>query len=82
MKKITDERLVLRNLQNIRIVYIVQTLGILIILAYELIQGGMDGMRNNPVWIVFMVSIVVSAYLSMNVSLAHENVKKIQKNLF
>ena len=45
MKKITDERLVLRNLQHIRIAFIVQTLGILSILGYELYQGGLEGMR-------------------------------------
>jgi len=75
MKKITDERLVLRNLQNTRIVYIVQTFGILCILGYNLFTSGIDGMRDNPIWLVFMVSAIVSAYLSMSISVEHE--KKI-----
>lgn len=76
MKKITDERLVLKNLQNIKIAYIVQTIGILAILGYDCYKGGVAAMRENPLWLVFMATAVVSAYLSMNVSVAHE--KEIQ----
>lgn len=72
MKKIKDERLVLRNLQHIRIAYFVQTLGILLILGYELIRGGLEGMRDNPIWSVFMVMTVVYAYLSMSTNVEHE----------
>lgn len=72
MKKITDERLILRNLQHIRIAYFVQTLGILLILGYELIRGGLEGMRDNPVWAVFMVTTIVYAYLSMSTNVEHE----------
>ncbi|HWI47641.1 MAG TPA: hypothetical protein VNU45_05360 [Rummeliibacillus sp.] len=76
MKKITDERLVLRNLQNTRIVYIVQTFGILCILGYELFMNGIEAMHNNPLWLVFMISGIVAAYLSMSISVEHE--KKIR----
>lgn len=72
MKRITDERLILRNLQNIKIVYIVQTIGILIILGFEFFKGGLEGMRDNPLWIVFILTGVVAAYLSMSVSVEHE----------
>ncbi|REJ11022.1 hypothetical protein [Halobacillus trueperi] len=72
MKKIRDERLQLKNLKNIRVVYIVQTLGILAILGYDLTTKGLDGMTSNPVWIVFMVSVIVNAYLSMTISVDHE----------
>ena len=44
MQKIKDERLKLKNLQNIRITYGVQTLGILGILIYEWVTKGIDGM--------------------------------------
>lgn len=73
MKKITDERLVLQNLKNIRIAYIVQTIGILGILGYDLVTKGLKGMRDNPLWLVFMITAVVSGYLSMNISVEHEN---------
>lgn len=79
MKKITDERLILRNLQNIKITYIVQTIGILGILGYELVQGGLEGMRQNPLWLVFMLTTVVYAYLSMSVSVEHETETKNPK---
>ncbi|MGG0655638.1 hypothetical protein [Rummeliibacillus pycnus] len=79
MKKITDERLVLRNLQNIRVVYIVQTFGILCILGYELFMNGFKAMNENPVWFVFIISGAVSAYLSMSISVEHE--KEIRNTL-
>ncbi|MFF2242316.1 hypothetical protein ACFVUU_30145 [Bacillus thuringiensis] len=82
MKKITDERLILRNLKNVRITYIVQTIGILCILGYDLFQGGLDGMRENPLWMVFILTSVVSAYLSISVSVEHEKeIKNPKKSL-
>ncbi|MDY0854339.1 hypothetical protein SPE26_23505 [Bacillus thuringiensis] len=81
MKKITDERLILRNLKNVRITYVVQTIGILCILGYEFFQGGIDGMRENPLWMVFILTSVVSAYLSMSVSVEHEKEMRNPKKL-
>ncbi|MET4563587.1 hypothetical protein ABIA69_004808 [Lysinibacillus parviboronicapiens] len=75
MKKITDERLVLQNLKNIRIAFIIQTIGILGILGYDFVTKGLDGMRENPLWLVFMITAVISAYLSMSVSADHESNK-------
>lgn len=72
MKKITDERLIFKNLQNIKIAYIIQTLGILCILGYDFFQGGLEKMRSNPLWFLFILTSVVSAYLSMSVSIEHE----------
>lgn len=76
MKKINDERLQLQNLKNIRILFIIQTIGIIGILGYDLITKGMDGMRENPLWFVFILTGVVSAYLSMSISVDHESSKK------
>ena len=72
MEKIKDERLIMRNLQNIRIVYIVQTIGILGILAHSFFQGGLDEMRANPLWLLFMLTTILSAYLSMRLSVENE----------
>ncbi|MCG7337563.1 hypothetical protein MHZ95_20180 [Sporosarcina sp. ACRSM] len=72
MKKITDERLILRNLQNTRIAYVVQTIGILCILGYNFFQGGLEKMRENPLWLVLILTTVVYFYLSMSVSVEHE----------
>lgn len=83
MKKITDERLVLQNLKNIRTAYIIQTVGILGILGYDLVTKGLGGMRENPLWIVFMMTTIISAYLSMSISADHEGNKvNPQKSLF
>lgn len=76
MKKITDERLQLKNLRDIRVLFIVQSIGIIGILAYDLVTKGMDGMTDNPLWFVFIITVVVSAYLSMSISVDHESDKK------
>lgn len=72
MKKITDERLVIQNLKNIRILYIIQTIGILCILGYDLITVGFEGMKENPLWLLILVITMISAYLSMSISADHE----------
>ena len=72
MKKIRDERLILRNLKNIRIVFVIQTLGIVGILGYDLVTKGMDAMTSNPLWPLLMISMVIYAYLSMSISVEHE----------
>ncbi len=72
MKKITDERLIIRNLQHIKIAFIVQTIGILCILGYEVFKGGVEGMTKNPLWLVFMLTTVIYGYLNMSVSVEHE----------
>jgi len=82
MKKITDERLILRNLQHIKITYIVQTIGILCILGYELFQGGIEEMRQTPLWIIFILTSVVHAYLSMSVNVENEKRLKSPKRSF
>lgn len=76
MKKITDERLIVRNLQHIKIAFIVQTIGILCILGYEVFKGGVEGMTKNPLWIVFMLTSVIYGYLNMSVSVEHEKKPK------
>lgn len=81
MKKITDERLVLRNLHNVRVTYIVQTIGILLILGYEFLQNGMEGVTNHPLWLVFILTSIVYAYLSMSVSVEHEREIKLPESL-
>lgn len=79
MKKIRDERLILKNLKNVRIAYIVQTVGILGILGYDFLTKGLEGMRQNPLWMVFMITIIVFTYLSMGISVDHESDEKSPK---
>ncbi|RYG71510.1 hypothetical protein EU245_13935 [Lentibacillus lipolyticus] len=79
MSLTTDERLISKNLQKIRVAYAVQTLGVVAILGYDLIAEGMDGMKENPLWIVFIVSTTILAFLSMNISVDHESNKRSAK---
>ncbi|MFI8684827.1 hypothetical protein [Rossellomorea sp. NPDC077527] len=72
MKKITDERLILQNLKNIRVLFLFQNVGIIGILAYDFITSGLSGMTDNPLWFLFIMTTIVSAYLSMNISVNHE----------
>ncbi|GAA0387277.1 hypothetical protein [Paenibacillus motobuensis] len=75
MKKITDERLILLNLKNIRIAFIIQTLGVLGILGYDAVKKGLEGMTENPLWLVFIITSVILGYLSMSSSVDHESEK-------
>jgi len=79
MKKITDERLQLQNLKNIRVLFLIQTVGIIAILAYDLVTKGMEGMTGNPLWFVLLITGVASAYLSMSISIDHESSEKSPK---
>lgn len=69
MRRIKDERLIIKNLKNIRITFLVQTIGIVLILLYDVITEGLTGLTNNPLWLVFMISIVVLNFLNINVSM-------------
>ncbi|OQR53536.1 hypothetical protein [Bacillus sp. CDB3] len=81
MKKITDERLILRNLKNIRVIFIVQTIGILCILGYDCFQGGLDRMRENPLWMLLILTSVASTYLSLSINVEQEGpIKNPQKS--
>ncbi|MEH7444862.1 hypothetical protein V7201_21395 [Bacillus sp. JJ1122] len=83
MKKIKDERLILSNLEHIKVTYIIQTIGILSILGYDFFQGGLEGMRQNPLWLVFILTSVVYAYLSMRENVEKEKeVKQPRKSFF
>ncbi|MFC5541363.1 hypothetical protein ACFPOH_06150 [Ureibacillus suwonensis] len=73
MKKIGDERLKLQNLKNIRIVYFIQTFGIICILGYDWVTKGFDAMWDNPLWMLFMLTTVISAYLSMGIAADYES---------
>lgn len=76
IQRIKDERLILKNLQNIRVAYVVQTLGILGILGYDYVTKGMEGMIKNPLWFLFIVTTIVLAFLSMNIRVDYESSKK------
>ena len=80
MKKIKDERLILRNLMNIRIAWIVQNLAILIFLVYQIIKSqDTSGVftYGNPLWAVFTIGTYTLIVLSVNVSGPMEDKEKM-----
>lgn len=82
MKRINDERLKRRQLENIRIAFIVQTLGLIAILVYDAFTKGFDEITNNPVWFVFIITVVVLTYLSMGISVEYERGKNSPEKSF
>lgn len=80
LQRINDERLIIKNMTNIRLVYALQTLGIVGLLGYDFISNGLSSIKENPLWIVFVASTVVLAFMSFNSDerLAYENLKKIR----
>ncbi|WP_416825301.1 branched-chain amino acid ABC transporter substrate-binding protein [Ectobacillus polymachus] len=72
MRKITDERLILKNLKNIRIAFLFQTLCIIGILIYDGLTKGFIHVTDNPLWLVFMGTGIILSYLQMGISIDSE----------
>ncbi len=68
MKKIKDERLILQNLKNIRVAFIVQTIGIIGILVYQAITDGIMAFTKNPLWLLLLVVGVVLNYQNLMIA--------------
>lgn len=71
LNKISDERLLAKNLRNIRIAFVVQTLGIIAVLGYEWIKNGSRAMFDEPLRLVLLVSLTV--YVALTIPIAREN---------
>lgn len=71
LNKLSDERLLAKNLRNIRIAFVVQTLGVIAVLGYELLKNGAYAVFAEPLFLVLLVSIAV--YLALTIPIAREN---------
>lgn len=81
MKKIIDERLIIQNLKNVRIAFLIQTVGIIIILLYDLITKGLDAVKGNPLWFLLLITTTIYLYLTLSISIDHEkSPKSIKRN--
>ena len=76
MKKIKDERLILKTLKNIRIAFLFQSLGIIGILGYIGFTEGMDQATKSPLWLLFILTSIVLSYLQLSVSIDVEEGEK------
>ncbi|WJE51868.1 branched-chain amino acid ABC transporter substrate-binding protein [Bacillus cereus] len=79
MKKIKDERLILQNLKNVRIAFLFQSIGIIGILGYIGFNEGIDQITKSPLWLLFMLTSILLAYLQMGVSIDAEETEKGMK---
>ncbi|TDQ37664.1 hypothetical protein [Aureibacillus halotolerans] len=73
MKKIKDERLLLQNLKNIRMAFLVQSVGIVAILLYEVITNGLQSTTDNPLWVLFILTGLVLTSLNLKISVDMED---------
>ncbi|MGE7862052.1 branched-chain amino acid ABC transporter substrate-binding protein [Bacillus mobilis] len=79
MKKIKDERLILKTLKNIRIAFIFQYIGVIGILGYIGFTEGIDQITKSPLWLLFILTSIVLSYLQLSVSIdVEENEKEIK----
>lgn len=68
MKRIKDERLILQNLKNIRVAFIVQTIGIIGILVYQAISEGIMAFTKNPLWMLLLLVGIVLNYQNLMIA--------------
>ncbi|MGG1847300.1 branched-chain amino acid ABC transporter substrate-binding protein [Bacillus wiedmannii] len=76
VKKIKDERLILKTLKNVRIAFLFQSLGIIGILSYIGFTEGMDQITKSPLWLLFMLTSILLAYLQLSVAIDVEEGEK------
>ena len=69
--KLSDERLIAKNLRNIRIAFVIQTLGVIAVLAYQWVDQGARHMFEQPLFLVLLVSLTV--YNALTIPVAREN---------
>lgn len=81
MKIINDERLRIKNLENIRIVFVLQTLGIIVILFSNFIKGGARAVFDSPLFFLLMLVSTIFSYISLNVSVEYEEIKSPKRGL-
>ena len=71
LNRLSDERLLAKNLRNIRIAFVVQTLGVIAVLGYEWIKNGSRAMFDEPLHLVLLVTLTV--YMALTIPIAREN---------
>ncbi|SEI48678.1 hypothetical protein SAMN04487780_101682 [Bacillus thuringiensis] len=76
MKKIKDERLILQTLKNIRMAFLFQYIGVVGILGYIGSTEGIDQITKSPLWLLFMLTSILLAYLQLSVSIDVEEGEK------
>lgn len=76
MKKIKDERLIIRNLKNIRLSFIIENGALLVVFGWQLGRGQAWSRvvsYQNPLFSIFMLAAVSLTLFSLNVSVPMED---------
>lgn len=68
MKNIEDERFTINVLKAIRFTFIIQTIGIIVILIYDGLKNGVQAIIDNPLWIVLLITLIVYFSLYLKIS--------------
>ncbi|WP_445486619.1 branched-chain amino acid ABC transporter substrate-binding protein [Niallia sp. 03133] len=68
MQIIRDERLKLKNLRNIRIAFLFQTICIIGILIYDGVKYGLNAVMDNPLYLVILGTSILLGYLNITIS--------------
>ncbi|PRT12526.1 branched-chain amino acid ABC transporter substrate-binding protein [Bacillus thuringiensis] len=71
-----DERLILQTLKNIRMAFLFQYIGVVGILGYIGFTEGIDQITKSPLWLLFMLTSILLAYLQLSVSIDVEEGEK------
>lgn len=80
MHKITDERLIKRNLNNIRLAFAVENIAIIVILAVQMVKGmpwDQAVSYTNLPFLILMIGCFSLVVLSVNVSAPTEDKAKV-----
>ncbi|WP_085522657.1 hypothetical protein [Tuberibacillus sp. Marseille-P3662] len=80
MKKIKDERLILKNLKNIRIAFVFQSLGLMAIILYNFIFRDINP-GESPVFFLLILTGVLVNFLNLSISIDHEEPKQKEHSL-
>lgn len=81
MKVIKDERLKIKNLKNIRIAFILQTLGIIGILFLNFLKDGAMAVFDSPLFFLLILVSTIFLYTSLNISVEYDEIKSPKVNL-
>lgn len=81
MKVIKDERLKIKNLKNIRIAFILQTLGIIGILFLNFLKDGAIAVFDSPLFFLLILVSTIFLYTSLNISIEYDEIKSPKLNL-
>ena len=78
-KKIKDERLLFKQLKNIRIAFLFENICLIGLLIFYGFKNGFVNVTQNPLWLIVVLTSVVLIYLQMPISI-DMNSNKSTKN--